>query len=251
MRELVGATDLIVGSWENLRKGIQSYLGYVVWFMALALVQWILVITTRNIIDDPVLRAVVSALISLPVTLMAMAVSIGVLHMTSETLQRRKADPRASLHVGFHTLVPFIWVSFLVGIILFFGAILLVIPFIHFFIALTFAPLFLVVDGVRGTDALRASRELVAGRWWPVMWRVAVPLLFFHVAASFILAVVYLVIGSFFGDPRIFFQDITNIHDLSNAQLLVTSVVPQIIQGFMLPLYVGAELLLWFDLKRG
>jgi hypothetical protein len=251
MRELVGASDLIVGSWENLRKHIHAYLGYVVWFMALALVQWILLITTRNLIDDSIVRTVVYTLTSLPVALVTMVVSIGVLHMTSETLQKRKPDPRASFAHGIHRLVPFIWVSFLVGVILFFGALLLVFPFIYFFVTLAFAPTFLVVDGLRGTDALRASRDLVTGRWWTTMWRLAVPLLFFHVAAAFILAVLYLVFGSFFGDLSLFFQDVTSIHDLTNAQLLVSTVLPQVVQGFMLPLYVAAELLLWFDLKRG
>ncbi len=251
MRELMSATDLIVGSWENLKKHLSSYLGYVVWFMALALVQWILLIVTRNLIDDAIVRTMVHALITLPVTLMAAVVSVGVTHMTAETLQGRRPDPRASFTVGIHKLVSFIWVSFLVGLILFFGAILLVVPFIHFFVALNFATLYLIVDDVRGTAALRASRDLVAGRWWPAMWRIAIPLLFFNVAAALAISLLYLVIGAFFGDPRIFFQDVTSVYDISNAQLLVTTVLPQVIAGFMLPLYAAAELLLWFDMKRG
>lgn len=251
MRELMGATDLIVGSWENLKKHIRSYLGFVVWLMALSLVQWIILIVTRNLIENGVLRGVISALTTIPVALMSAVVFVGVFHLTSETLQGRRPDPRASFVEGIHKLIPFIWVSFLVGMILFFGALLLVIPFVYFFVALNFATAYLVVDDVRGVSALRASKDLVTGRWWPAMWRIAVPLLFFQVASAFILALLYLVIGSFFGDPRIFFQDVTSIRELTNAQLLVTTVVPQILNGFLLPLHVGASLLLWSDLKRG
>jgi hypothetical protein len=251
MRELIGATDLIIGSWENLKKHVRSYLGFVVWFMALALVQWIVLIVTRNIIENGVIRAVVSALTTLPITLMGAVVIVGGVHLTSETLQKRKPDPRASFTEGIHKLVPFLWITFLVGMILFFGAVLLVVPFVYYFVVLNFATAFLIVDGVRGTAALRASRDLVAGRWWPTMWRVAIPLLFFQVASAFILALLYLIIGSFFGDPRIFFQDVTSIRGFTNAQLLVTSVVPQIVNGFLLPLHAGASLLLWFDMKRG
>lgn len=251
MRELMGATDLIVGSWENLKKNIQFYLGFVVWLMALAIVQWIILIVTRNLIESGVLRAVVTALTTIPVALMGMVVFIGVVHLTSEALQNRRLNPRASFTEGIHKLVPFIWVSFLVGMILFFGALLLVVPFIHYFVALNFATAYLVVDNVRGVSALQASKSLVAGRWWPAMWRIAVPLLFFQVASTFVLALLYLVIGSFFGDPRIFFQDVTSIRGFTNAQLLVTTVAPQIVNGFLLPLHVGASLLLWSDMKRG
>lgn len=251
MRELMGATDLIIGSWENLRKNVRSYLGYVVWFMALSLVQWILLIVTRNLIEDSVLRTVIYTLTTLPLSLMVAIVGVGVVHMTSETLQKRRPDPRGSFHEGIHKLVPFIWVSFLTGMILFFGALLLVVPFVYFFVALNFATLFLIVDDVRGIGALRASRELVVGRWWPSMWRITIPILFFQVASAFIIALLYLIVGSFFGDPRIFFQDITSIHDITNAQLLVTTVLPQVVNGFMLPLYAGAQIILWFDMKKG
>lgn len=249
-RGLISSGDIIAGSWENLKRHPRMYAGFVVWFTALSLVQWIMLIFSRMLIAEPIFRTVTYTLLMLPVSLVFAIVGLAIIDVTARTLRNKPADPRESLSVGVHRLIPLIWVSFLSGVLIFFGFILLVLPAIYLIVALNFAVNFLVVDGVRGTGALKASKDLVSGRWWSAMWRIAVPGLFFYLASAFALALLYLVIGAFMGDPGLFFGAITSIDEISGVHLLVTTVIPQVVNGFTLPLFIGADLILWYDLKR-
>ncbi len=69
-------------------------------------------------------------------------------------------------------------------------------------------------------------------------------------AGSFVTALAYLLIGALLGDPGLFFGQITNVDELSNTHTLVTSVVPQVVNAFVVPLFIGSDVLLWLDLKR-
>lgn len=62
-------------------------------------------------------------------------------------------------------ILPYLWVSILVGIITFIGFILLVIPGIIFFIWFILALYVLIVEDLRGMKALSKSREYVHGYW--------------------------------------------------------------------------------------
>lgn len=250
-RELIGASDIIIGAWENLKKHFPHYTGYIVWFVALSLLQWVLLITTRNLIADPVMRTLTYGFATIPISLFIAVVGIAMVHMTAEGLQGRRPDSRASFNHALHRFIPFLWVSILTGILLLFGFIVLIIPFLYLSIALKFSTAFVVVDDVRGTAAIRASRDLVRGRWWATLWRTAVPGLFFYFTAAFLLSLTYLVIGAFFGDPALFFQEGTGaLEQLTNSQLLVTTVVPQAVNGLVLPLFLASDLLLWYSLKE-
>jgi hypothetical protein len=58
------------------------------------------------------------------------------------------------------------WVVLLFAIIVGLGTVLLVIPGIYLAVALSLAVPALVVEGTKGTKALRRSHGLVKGRWW-------------------------------------------------------------------------------------
>jgi hypothetical protein len=69
---------------------------------------------------------------------------------------------------GFARFASVLWVSFLCGISIMVGFILLVIPGFFLIGALAAAIPVLVVEDVRGTKALSRSWELVRGHWWHV-----------------------------------------------------------------------------------
>jgi hypothetical protein len=66
----------------------------------------------------------------------------------------------------FHSLL---WLTLLYGLVLAVGFLLLIIPGIYLSIALIVAVPALVVEDVRGSKALRRSRDLVSGRWWATL----------------------------------------------------------------------------------
>lgn len=249
-KSLIGPGDLIVGAWDILKKNFRSYTQLAVWFTVLSLIQWVIFIITRSFIFNGFYRSIVINALSLPILIVFALLYVAVIDLTARTIQKKSADMHDIFSKSLHTLIPFIWVTALFWTIMGFGIMLLVIPAILFFVWFKFAANNLVVDGVHGFDALRASKLLVDGRWWAVLFRIVIPAIFFYVAASFALKLLYLLIGSSLGDPGFFFSNFTSSDELSNSYILITSVIPAIVNAYLLPLLVAVDLLLWFDLKR-
>lgn len=72
---------------------------------------------------------------------------------------------------GWHKLLSFIWIYFLIIIIVIGGFILFIIPGIIFSIWFSLAGYVLVSENKKGMDALKRSKELVGGYWWAVFGR--------------------------------------------------------------------------------
>jgi len=68
-------------------------------------------------------------------------------------------------------LINFISVSLLVGLVCFFGLILFIIPGIIWVVWFSFAIYVYIFEGIKGWSALKRSKELVKGHWWPVALR--------------------------------------------------------------------------------
>jgi hypothetical protein len=71
-----------------------------------------------------------------------------------------------SYRFGFARLGPILVVSILVGLATVLGLIVLIIPGIYIGVRLAVSIQALVVEGKRGTDAMRRSWDLVGGHWW-------------------------------------------------------------------------------------
>jgi hypothetical protein len=71
-----------------------------------------------------------------------------------------------SYRFGFARLGPILVVSILVGLATLLGLIVLIIPGIYIGVRLAVSIQALVVEGKRGTDAMRRSWDLVGGHWW-------------------------------------------------------------------------------------
>ena len=93
---------------------------------------------------------------------------------------------------------PSLWVGILTTLVVFGASILLIIPGIYFSIALSFSIYTLVDQNIRGTQALSASRALVKGRWWSVLWRQFVGGLIFGLIFTIIMAILGAIIGMIF-----------------------------------------------------
>ncbi len=247
---LIDPADIIAGSWRNFVKHWKLYAEFTVWIVLLSLLVWIFGVLTRSLIADRILASGVFGAISLPVTIVFGLVIASVIDATAKTLRNSPADARSSLAVGAHKLLPFIWVSILVALMVGLGFVLLVVPALIFAVWYAFASNHLIVDDVHGTAALAKSKALVVGRWWSVLFRIFVPWLVFFFTVRFGQALTYLLLGAVLGDPGRFFGAISDIYTVPTLHLLVTTVVPQIFYGLSLPLFLGANLILWFDLKR-
>lgn len=89
---------------------------------------------------------------------------------------------------------PYLWIGILNGLAVFAGMILFIIPGIIVAIWFIFSGYTLVLEDKRGTQALKASKALVKGRWWAVFGRSVVIGLVFGIPFIIIyLALVFIV----------------------------------------------------------
>ena len=105
-----------------------------------------------------------------------------------------------SYRFGFARLGPILVVSILVGLATLPGLIVLIIPGIYIGVRLAVSTQALVVEGRRGTEAMRRSWDLVGGHWW----HAAVTIL----VAGLLTGVVNAVITAPFGAGAWFLQGI-------------------------------------------
>lgn len=85
-----------------------------------------------------------------------------------------KIGIKESLMRGKSRILSYFWISFLIGVITLLGALLFIIPGIIFAIWLSFSCYVLVSEGLKGTEALKRSKQLVKGNWWNVFVRLLV-----------------------------------------------------------------------------
>ncbi len=106
--------------------------------------------------------------------------------------------------------LPFIYLSALVGIVTMLGFVALIIPGILLMVWFMFAQFCFVDDGKRGVDAMRASRELVRGKWWAAFGR-SMALVGIAIAAIIPVAII---LGISFGNNSLaanFFSEVLTV----------------------------------------
>jgi hypothetical protein len=83
-------------------------------------------------------------------------------------------DLEQSYRFGFARLGPILVVSILVGLATIGGLIVFIIPGIYIGVRLAVSVQALVVEGKRGTEAMRRSWDLVGGHWWHAAFTILV-----------------------------------------------------------------------------
>jgi len=83
----------------------------------------------------------------------------------------QKIGIKKSLKKGWSVLLSFIWIGFLVGLCVFGGSLLFIIPGIIFAVWFAFSEYVLIDEGIKGSKALSRSKELVKGFFEGVLWR--------------------------------------------------------------------------------
>lgn len=116
------------------------------------------------------------ALVVLPFTVALTAVLVVVSVISGVALIKAVSAPEettlaTAYKFGLEQLWSYLWVSILVGLTILVGFVLFIIPGIIFVIWYSFSYFTLVLEGKRGTEAMKASRAYVKGRWWAVFGR--------------------------------------------------------------------------------
>ena len=109
---------------------------------------------------------------------------------------------------GWHKIISFGWVAFLVGIVVFLGLMLFIVPGIIFALWFGFSLVILIAEDLHGTKALSKSREYVRGKLFDVTVKFLF-LFFVLLVLSLIIKFVLAILNIPFGDQL--FSFITNL----------------------------------------
>ena len=191
--------------------------------------------TTQESLDElngAVGGLVISSLLQGVAVLFAMATCFRAI---AQAYLGHPTDWRSSLSYAVAHAGPLVWLTLLYGVGLLFAMLLFVLPGIWLYIAWAFAMPVLLIEGRRGTKALRRSMELVRGRWWATFGTVAVGFILAAIV-SFLVQAVFLA-GLIFGSDN-------------NLLVLVLSTLAGIV-GLAIGTPFQAALLtvLYFDLR--
>jgi hypothetical protein len=111
----------------------------------------------------------------------------------------------------------------------------------------------LVEDGTRSLDALKASADLVKGRWWAVFGRNLVVGIVVGLLASLTTLLVLVIVGLFIGMDQVFgLADYVNDPNIPANPVVdgILAVLNGIVQAIFVPLAVIYQVKIFHGLKR-
>lgn len=130
-------------------------------------------------------------------------VDICLARMIWHALEQKPVELKTLRTEAWRDTASYLLVRVLVGLVVTLGLLLLVVPGVIFRVWFALAGYIFILEGVRGSAALRQSRALVEGRFWPIIWRWVVPFFLFYLILSLAVLVVALPVG-FFTNADIF-----------------------------------------------
>ncbi|MBP7134586.1 hypothetical protein KBA73_05200 [Patescibacteria group bacterium] len=169
-KSLISITDLLEQSWAQVREHAAELSKRSSWFIALAVGSFALNLLAFALPDyaSPALRIIDWAGIQL------LGTSFVSMRVTQALIRQETNNTEADVYSS-KIFFAYVWVSILVGLASLGGLVVFVIPGVWLTVALSFALLYVLEERKRGTQAMAASVELVKGRWWATMIRLAVP----------------------------------------------------------------------------
>jgi len=194
-------------------------------------------------------RVVVFTLIALLFLLVGLVLQGAFVDLTARAALGKEGSARLSALAGMHYLLPLAWVAALQFVLFAAGLVALVVPLLLFTVWYAFPAYHVVVDDQRGSAAFKASKRLVSGRWWAVLWRLFLPTLFFILAFILLTNAMSYGLGVLFGNPGLFFAYV-DVGVIPTSQLAIFSALQAALASLAIPLFTSAKTLLWLDLKR-
>lgn len=88
-------------------------------------------------------------------------------------INKEKKPLKDAFRTAWQMLPALFWIELLYSLAVLGGLLLLVVPAIIFGIWFSFATYIFVAEGIKGKEALKKSKQLVKGNWWPVFGRFA------------------------------------------------------------------------------
>ncbi len=242
---LISAKDIIVKSVHLYKENMRLFLSYMgALFVPLAvsiLLGGLFTLSDHTSVPLTMVRVTIMILVYLASLWITLTFIRVVAH-------RYEGTPAESMKQELQKSIPLIWpailASLLAGLTVFGGALLLIIPGIIFSIWFAFVIYAVAIDTKKPIDAMRASKSLVVGRWFPVFWRFVAPGILFGIlvfAAEGSLGFILGKLGSGISPEQTgIYMGVTILFGLVSSALSL----------FLTPLTTAAPTILYQELKK-
>lgn len=245
----VGA--LISSGWEQFKRDWKANLELSVRFILSATILFASALVGRSLPETG--RVTLSFL----AVLVAAAINLhAILTLIELALRRDRSaagEAKPSVEIGRTHFFPFLWVLVLQSLAVFGGLALFFLPGVWLSVLLGYSLPSLIEDGTRGLDALKASADLVKGRWWATFGRSLATGVIVGLLASLTLFVVLMIVGLFIGMEQIFgFRDYLSDPTAEPNAIAdgVRAILNGIVQALFVPLAVIYQIKIFHGLKR-
>lgn len=183
---LISAGDIIRNSWQIFAQNFKKLIIYMVLLFVPNMVLGLAAVVSLYLdnyarsgafvmMNNIIIIAIIVASIVFTIWVaMALTKNLGAIIVKKSAIGAKESFTTTS-----GLIWPVIYTSILVMLIVLGGTIMLIIPGIIFSIWYTFTYYAIIFEEKKGVAALKASKELVTGRWWAIFWRLFAPGLFY------------------------------------------------------------------------
>lgn len=242
-QRLIKITEIIKTGWDLYLKNLEKFIVPVLILFIIPVVSYLLSLLEFFKADKLNLVGWIIIILIFTVTIfISLWIAILLNLMVNKLYLKENFEIRQLYGESFRKIPAYLWVGFLSGLAIFAGFILLIIPAIIFAVWFDFAPLINILEDKsnKGLEALKASKKLVKGRWWPTLWRLILPPLFVYIIVSIIAVVITYVISG----------GKVDFNTAESGSILLYNNVSAIIMTVLTPLVIAFVIILYNDLKK-
>ncbi len=238
---LIKTRDLIRESWMLYKNNFLFLTKISAWLLIPAVILTVLPIFDTGGEFFGIINIFLLLVYLFTIFFLASFISIALVMAINGLLKQEKVDMKAIYNASYSKILSYIWISILVTLATLAGTLLLIIPGIIFSIWFSFSLYILILEELKGTQALSASRELVRGYFWPVLWRWIAPYFVYGLLLTVIFVIPIYLIGLGLGNPMVgFAAEMPWWSDLISSFLSILTV----------PLFTIIAVLLYKSLKK-
>lgn len=233
---LLSAWDLVRAAVDLYQKHRQKFLRYAIIIYFPTLVTGLIAYLLTFIMEEQsVAYYFVSGALLIAASVIAFWFSLALIRVIANCYQgRAHKSAREEIANALDILWPVIVASLLVGLAVLGGLVLLIIPGLIFSVWFAFVIYAVALDGTTNIAALRASKALVQGRWWGVLWRLLLP------------GAIYLIIAGLIQLPF----DALTLAAPSDSVEFIALIVSALISLLLTPFITAAQVILYLELKK-
>jgi hypothetical protein len=250
MKPLLAYGELLGSGWDQFTRDWKSNLELSIRFLGASFLGFI-----ATLLSSPLPKAGAIVLQTVATLVAAAIIAHTTLVLTDVIRKRDAGDEKARYDDvrGRALFWPFVWIMVLRALAVVGGLAIFLLPGIWLSIAFTFAPIILLDSGLRGTQALAASHELVKGRWWQTFGRTLVSGFLVGFLAALITMLLVVLIGLFVGFDKAFALAAAG-QTMGGMQVSMAEglqgVLSGIVQAIFLPLAVIYQVKIYHSLKK-